>query len=67
MRVRLTDGKSLFTFYICKIEDAKEWQAVATSSKPVSKAVDIIKARLGAGVFAGLFPAPGICVEGIPS
>lgn len=69
MKLNLTDGKSLFSFYISREVDPKEWDAVAQSKRPVSKALDIIKERIGAEVFAGLYPvaAPMVALEGLPS
>ena len=66
MKLNLTDGKSLFSFYISADVDVKEHAAVLQSKRPVSKALDIIKERLGADVFAGLYPAPGVVLEGLP-
>ena len=67
MRLHMTNGKDSFEFVIDRVADAKDWNAVSSSKRPVSKALEIIKARVGAEVFAGLYPIPGQALTGLPA
>lgn len=67
MRLHMTNGKDSFQFIIDPVADAKEWRAITTSKLPVSKALEVIKARIGAETFAGLYPIPGQALTGLPA
>lgn len=67
MRLNLTDGKSRFTFIISSTVDAADWNRVVKAKKPVSTAMDVIKERVGAEVFSGLYPVQGVVLEGLPT
>ena len=58
MKLRMTDGKSGFTFRF----DEKEQEIIKASARPVSKALDITRKRLGAETFSGLYPVDGQCL-----
>jgi len=66
MRLHMTNGKDSFEFIIDPVTDARDYRAVITAKMPVSKALDVIKARIGAETFAGLYPIQGQALTGLP-
>lgn len=63
MKVNLTDGKSLYSFYISADVDKADHRAVTNSDRPEATALRIIKKRLGSDVFSGLYPAKVQSIE----
>lgn len=73
MRLHLTNGKCGFTFLFAKDKDAKEIALIKASARPVTKALELIKARLmkdmgeveGADMMKTLYPIEGQSLEGL--
>ena len=73
MRLNLTDGKTGFTFLFAKGKDDKEIALIKASTRPVTKALELVKARLmkdmgdveGADMMKTLYPIEGQSLEGL--
>lgn len=64
MRLKMTDGRSGFTFTISEDADRKECSIIRKSKNPVSAAIRIVKKRHGDAV-KHLVPQQGVCLEGL--
>lgn len=73
MRLHLTNGKCGFTFLFAKGKDDKEIALIKASARPVTKALELVKARLmkdmgdaeGADMMKTLYPIEGQALEGL--